>query len=122
MCAIDFENSCNVQSSCHALGHNANARSLILFDFLGLQLPPVMSISTNKPFSRLWNRRSRSNTHPPSPDIAADATSPFAELASGSEPIPTTEERARIRYYHSKMTVRDADFVVRRGFFRVLRS
>ena len=72
-----------------------------------------MSVFTNKPFSRLWRGRSGSDALPNSVNFAGDAAPPFAELASGSEPIPTAEEVARIRYYHSKMAVRDADFVVR---------
>ena len=70
-----------------------------------------MSVFTNKPFSRLWHGRSRSGTY--SGDFAGDAAPPFAELASGTESIPTAEELARIRYYHSKISIRDADFLVR---------
>ena len=72
-----------------------------------------MSSLANKSFSRLWRGRPRSQTPPRTVDFVGDAAPPFAELASGSEPIPTPEELERIRYYHSKMTVRDADFVVR---------
>ena len=70
-----------------------------------------MSVFTNKSFSRLWRGRSRSDAN--SGDFAGDAAPPFAELASGSDPNPTAEELARIRYYHSKMAIKDADFLVR---------
>jgi len=72
-----------------------------------------MSVFRNKSFSRLWHRRSRSDPE----DFVGDATPPFTELASVLEPVPTSEELARIRYYHSKITVRDAEFVVRMRIF-----
>lgn len=71
-----------------------------------------MSVFTNKPFSRFWNGRARSDSQPYPGDFVGDAAPPFAELASGSDPIPTAEELERIRYYHSKMAIKDADFVV----------
>ena len=72
-----------------------------------------MSVFATKPFSRLWHGRSRSESRTDPADFVGDAAPPFAELASGLEPVPTAEEVERIRYYHSKMTVRDAEFVVR---------
>lgn len=72
-----------------------------------------MSVFTNRRFSRLWHKRSRTDTDIHSPKLVAEAAPPFDEFASSSEPIPTAQELARIRYYHSKMTVKDADFVVR---------
>ena len=72
-----------------------------------------MSTLASKSFSRLWRGRSRSETRSQSADFAGDAAPPFAELASGLESVPTPEELERIQYYHSRMTVRDADFVVR---------
>jgi len=73
-----------------------------------------MSALANKSLSLLWRGRSRSETRSQSADFAGDAAPPFAELASGLESVPTPEELERIQYYHSRMTVRDADFVVRR--------
>ncbi|KAF9644084.1 hypothetical protein BDM02DRAFT_3190917 [Thelephora ganbajun] len=70
-----------------------------------------MSAFTNRPFSRLWHGKSRSDTHPHSSDFVGDAAPPFAELASGLDPIPAAEELARIRYYNSKMAIRDTEFV-----------
>ena len=80
-----------------------------------------MSALANKTFSRLWRGRSGSETRPQPTDFAGDAAPPFAELASGSESGPTPEELERIQYYHSRMTVRDADFVVR-GILHLLRA
>ena len=80
-----------------------------------------MSALASKSFSRLWRGRSRSETRPQPVDFAGDAAPPFAELASGLESVPTSEELERIRYYHSRMTVRDADFVVR-NILRLLRA
>lgn len=34
------------------------------------------------------------------------------ELALGLKSVPTPEELEKIQYYHSRMTVRDTDFVV----------
>ena len=78
-----------------------------------------MSVFTNKPFSRLWRGRSRSETHPDSVDFVGDAAPPFMELASGTEPVPTAEELTRIRYYHSKIMVKDTEFVVRSSYLVV---
>ena len=72
-----------------------------------------MSSLASKSLSRLWRGRSRSETRSQSVDFAGDAAPPFAELASGFESGPTPEELERIQYYHSRMTVKDADFVVR---------
>ena len=41
------------------------------------------------------------------------------ELASGTEPVPTAEELTRIRYYHSKIMVKDTEFVVRTSYLVV---
>lgn len=72
-----------------------------------------MSALVKIPFSRLWRGRSRSGSNQYSADFVGDAAPPFTELASGSDPVPTSEELERIRYYHSKMTAKDSDYVVR---------
>lgn len=75
-----------------------------------------MSVFANKPFSRLWPKRSKSVAHIHPPDFVGGTAPPFVELTSGSETVPVAEELAKVRYYYSRMAVRDADFVVSRAF------
>ena len=78
------------------------------------RFPPAMSVFANKPFSRLWNGRSRSDTHPRPVEFVRDATPPFTELAEpGLGRVPASEELARVSYYNSKIMVKDSEFVVR---------
>ena len=83
-----------------------------------------MSVLANKPFSRLWNGRSKSNTHPLPAGSIGNAAPPFTELAeSGLGRVPTMEELTKVQYYHSKITFKNAQFVVRtslRGFLTVI--
>ena len=81
-----------------------------------------MSVLGNKPFSRLWQGRSRSATQSHTAGFVGDAAPPFTDLASTLEPVPTSEEMEKIRHYHSKMTTRDAEFVVRMHIFRYFRT
>ena len=73
-----------------------------------------MSVFANTPLSRLWNGRSRSDTHPRPTDFVGGAAPPFTELAeSGLGRVPTSDELTKVRYYHSKIAFRDTEFVVR---------
>ena len=66
------------------------------------------------PFSHLWSGISGLGTPPHSADFIGDASPPFTELTeSGYGLVPTSWELARIRYYHSKIRMKDSNSVVR---------
>jgi hypothetical protein len=86
-----------------------NAPGSLDFPFLS-----AMSVFANKPFSRLWNGKSKPDIYPRTADFAGDAAPPFTELAeSGLGWVPASEELARILCYNSKITFKDSEFVVR---------
>lgn len=74
-----------------------------------------MSVFANTPLSRLWNGRSKPDvSHSRSTGFVGDAAPPFTELTEpGLGRVPTSEELTKIRYYHSKIAFKEAEFVVR---------